>query len=51
MKKLTNESFKKAEESVQKNGRPLEKALLKFYFNNESSQEALDALKAFQNPD
>lgn len=51
MRKLTKESLEKAKEWIQKNGRPLEKALMKFHFDGKSSQRIVDALKAFKNPD
>lgn len=51
MKKLTQESFEKAKEWILENGRPLEKALVKFHFDNESSQRVISALKTFQNED
>lgn len=51
MKKLTKESFEKAKRWILENGRPLEKALMKFHFDSESSQRGIDALKTFQNKD
>lgn len=51
MKKLTKELLGKVKEWIQENGRPLEKALIKFHFDDESPQVVISALKAFQNED
>jgi hypothetical protein len=51
MKKLTKESFEKAKNWVEENGRPLEKARLEFIFDDADAKKVVDTLKTFQNKD
>jgi len=51
MKILQKESFEKAKNWILENGRPLEKMLVKFHFDDGSFQEVISALKTFQNDD
>jgi hypothetical protein len=51
MRYLSKESFEKARKWIERNGRPLEKARLGFYFYGAKGSEVLSALKAFQNED
>jgi len=48
---LSQDCFNQARQSIMKYGRPLEKAILKKYFNGGSGQDILNELKKFQNED
>ena len=48
---MTKVSFERAKKWIEENGRPLEKTLIKFHFREGASQEDIDTLKTFQNPD
>ena len=48
---MTKVSFERAKKWIEENGRPLEKTLIKFHFSEGASQEVIDTLKTFQNPD
>ena len=51
MKYLSKESFKKALKWIKQNARPLEKARLRFYFENDAVDEVKTELEKFQNTD
>lgn len=49
--KLTRQNFEKAEVFIKEKARPLEKALFDYYFNSGSTEEVLQELAKYQNPD
>lgn len=51
MKKLSQSLFNQINNYLNTEARPLEKALFNYYFNNNGSNDVLDALEAFQNTD
>ncbi len=51
MKKLSTTSFLRAEKYIMTNGRPLEKALFRYYFKDEDGMELIKALQFYQNED
>lgn len=51
MKKLSKDSFEKAKKWINNNGRPLEKVLFNFHFENGDAKFVLQELKTFQNTD
>lgn len=51
MKYLSKEQFEKAKKWIEKNARPLEKARLRFYFENGKLDEVKTELLKFQNSD
>ena len=51
MKKLSKETFNEIKSYMNKEARGLEKAIFNYYFNNSDSDDILDMLEEFQNPD
>ncbi|MCF6136388.1 hypothetical protein [Pseudalkalibacillus berkeleyi] len=51
MKRLSDQSFKDARDFLMKNGRDLEKSLFRYYFEDGSKEDVLQASKVYQNED
>ncbi|MFC0525073.1 hypothetical protein ACFFGV_15945 [Pontibacillus salicampi] len=51
MKVLSTKAYKGAMDFILEKGRPLEKSLFQYEFNNGSAEEVLKALKSYQNED
>ncbi|WP_026882967.1 hypothetical protein [Clostridium akagii] len=51
MKKLSKTLFEQLNSYMNKDVRPLEKAIFNYYFNDSSGEDILDSLEAFQNTD
>lgn len=51
MKKMTEKNFLKAKDFIFSQGRPLERSLFSFHFENGKSEDVLNELRKFQNSD
>lgn len=51
MQKLSKEAFNEIRDYMNKEVRPLEKAIFNYYFNDSNDEDILDMLEKFQNPD